>query len=154
MPLIRFSKSDHQSVWFMKQIPWNNCSLIKCLPMDIVAGMRVSKVMIYAWQKSGAFWTFFLLYLTLDISAHLCLLHLSVISNISTLPQDLTIGQWRSTNYDCESTMNQISYIVLYFVRILLVNSNETNFKLRNKCWQKNQEVDCPPFRQCLKEND
>ena len=44
MPLIRFSKSDHQSVWSMKQIPWNNCSLIKCLPMDIVAGMRVRKL--------------------------------------------------------------------------------------------------------------
>ena len=52
MPLIRLSKSDHQSVWFMKQIPWNNCSLIKCLPMDIVAGMRVRKVIICTWQKS------------------------------------------------------------------------------------------------------
>ena len=58
MPLIHLSKSDHQSVWFMKLIPWNNCSLIKCLPMYIVAGMRVSNVMIYALQKSGAFWTF------------------------------------------------------------------------------------------------
>ena len=36
----------------MKLIPWNNWSLIKCLPMDNVAGLRVSNVMIYAWQKS------------------------------------------------------------------------------------------------------
>ena len=49
MPLIRLSKSDHQSVWFMKLIPWNNCSLIKCLPMAIVAGMRVSNVI---WKVS------------------------------------------------------------------------------------------------------
>ena len=42
--------------WF----PSNNCSLL-CLPMDIVlvAGMRISIVMIYTWQKSGAFWTLF-----------------------------------------------------------------------------------------------
>ena len=79
MPLIRLSKSDHQSVWFMKLIPWNNCSLIKCLPMDIVAGMRVSNVMIYALQKSRAFWTFSLCCWTLKIFA-LDLLSLSLAS--------------------------------------------------------------------------
>ena len=44
MTLICLSKSDHQRVWFMKLIPWFSCSLIKCLPMDIVAGMRVRKL--------------------------------------------------------------------------------------------------------------
>ena len=36
MPLTRLSKSEHQSVWFMKLIPWNNCSLIKCLPVCVL----------------------------------------------------------------------------------------------------------------------
>ena len=48
------SVSDSVTYW-----AWNDCSLIKCPPMDIVAGMRVRNVLICAWQNSGAFWTLF-----------------------------------------------------------------------------------------------
>ena len=64
--LIRLSKSDHQSVWSMKLIPWNYCSLIQCHPMDNEAGMSIRKVMtsISEYLKS---WNHILISVTVQI---------------------------------------------------------------------------------------
>ena len=70
---VSHSVSDNVTYW-----AWNDCSLIKCLPMDIVAGMRVRNVIIYAWQKSVAFWSLFTA--KLSISLYILLRTWSVIS--------------------------------------------------------------------------